>query len=138
MTIFQEELVFFLPEQIFSGGPRCWLRPKKALPKSRLREKKSVLCSKHYDITRLKVSEKEKEHVFLVGCNQLNVIIFHVGWQGSPPCHWPLVRLSAEQWFFLFYNVFRATRYKTTSLPAALNQARRIDTLFKIVLSCIV
>jgi hypothetical protein len=28
-----------------------------------------------------------------------------------------------------FYNVFRATRYKTTSLPAALNQARRIDTL---------
>jgi hypothetical protein len=30
-------------------------------------------------------------------------------------------------WFF--YNVFRATRSKTTSLPAALNQARRIDTL---------
>jgi hypothetical protein len=29
----------------------------------------------------------------------------------------------------LFYNVFRATRYKTISLPAALNQARRIDTL---------
>jgi hypothetical protein len=29
----------------------------------------------------------------------------------------------------LFYNVFRATRSKTTSLPAALNQARRIDTL---------
>ncbi len=28
-----------------------------------------------------------------------------------------------------FYNVFRATRSKTTSLPAALNQARRIDTL---------
>jgi hypothetical protein len=28
-----------------------------------------------------------------------------------------------------FYNVFRATRYKTTSLPAILNQARRIDTL---------
>ncbi len=28
-----------------------------------------------------------------------------------------------------FYNVFWATRYKTTSLPAALNQARRIDTL---------
>ncbi len=27
------------------------------------------------------------------------------------------------------YNLFRATRYKTTSLPAALNQARRIDTL---------
>ncbi len=27
-----------------------------------------------------------------------------------------------------FYNVFRATRYKTTSLPVALNQARRIDT----------
>jgi hypothetical protein len=33
-----------------------------------------------------------------------------------------------------FYNVFRATRYKTTSLPAALNRARRIDTLFEIVL----
>jgi hypothetical protein len=32
-----------------------------------------------------------------------------------------------------FYNVFRATRYKTTSLPAALNQARRIDTLVAIV-----
>jgi hypothetical protein len=32
-----------------------------------------------------------------------------------------------------FYNVFRATRYKTTSLPAALNQARRIDTSFAIV-----
>jgi hypothetical protein len=29
----------------------------------------------------------------------------------------------------LFYNVFWATGYKTTSLPAALNQARRIDTL---------
>ncbi len=28
-----------------------------------------------------------------------------------------------------FYNVFLATRSKTTSLPAALNQARRIDTL---------
>jgi hypothetical protein len=28
-----------------------------------------------------------------------------------------------------FYYVFRATRSKTTSLPAALNQARRIDTL---------
>ncbi len=28
-----------------------------------------------------------------------------------------------------FYNVFRATRSETTSLPAALNQARRIDTL---------
>ncbi len=36
---------------------------------------------------------------------------------------------------FFFYNVFRATRYKTTSLPAALNQARRIDTLLWI---CIV
>ena len=34
-----------------------------------------------------------------------------------------------------FYNVFRATRYKTTSLPAVLNQARRIDTLLWI---CIV
>jgi hypothetical protein len=31
-------------------------------------------------------------------------------------------------WKF-FYNVFRATRYRTTSLPASLNQARRIDTL---------
>ncbi len=29
----------------------------------------------------------------------------------------------------LFYNEFRATRSKTNSLPAALNQARRIDTL---------
>jgi hypothetical protein len=27
------------------------------------------------------------------------------------------------------YNVFRATRSKTTSLPAALNQARRIVTV---------
>jgi hypothetical protein len=31
--------------------------------------------------------------------------------------------------YFFIYNVFRATRSKTTSLPAALNQARRIDTL---------
>ncbi len=39
-------------------------------------------------------------------------------------------------WFF--YNVFRATRYKTTSLPAALNQARRIDTLdvFYLYITC--
>ncbi len=38
-----------------------------------------------------------------------------------------------------FYNVFRATEYKTTSLPAALNQARRIDTLLGdcIVMHCI-
>jgi hypothetical protein len=28
-----------------------------------------------------------------------------------------------------YYNVFRATRSKTTSLPAAFNQARRINTL---------
>jgi hypothetical protein len=35
---------------------------------------------------------------------------------------------------FFLYNVFRATGYKTTSLPAALNQARRIDTLVAILL----
>jgi hypothetical protein len=41
----------------------------------------------------------------------------------------------APELFFCFLdviflnNVFRATRSKTTSLPAALNQARRIDTL---------
>ncbi len=42
-------------------------------------------------------------------------------------------------YFFFFYNVFRATRYKTTSLPAALNQARGIDTLLRncIVMHCI-
>ncbi len=45
---------------------------------------------------------------------------------------------SPRQLSKIFYNVFRATRYKTTSLPAALNQARRIDTLFEIVLLCIV
>jgi hypothetical protein len=28
------------------------------------------------------------------------------------------------------YNVFRATRSKTTPLPAALNQARGIDTMY--------
>jgi hypothetical protein len=43
--------------------------------------------------------------------------------------------ISSPKTFFL-YNVFRATRYKTTSLPAALNQARRIDTLFAIVFIC--
>jgi hypothetical protein len=37
------------------------------------------------------------------------------------------IRMVFENFFI--YNVFRATRYKTTSLPAALNQARRIDTL---------
>ncbi len=37
--------------------------------------------------------------------------------------------ITCFQSFTFFYNVFRATRYKTTSLPAALNQARRIDTL---------
>jgi hypothetical protein len=42
---------------------------------------------------------------------------------------------SAKLECFFFYNVFRATRYKTTSLPAALNQARRIDTLLR---NCIV
>ncbi len=34
-----------------------------------------------------------------------------------------------SHWKVFLYNVFWATRYKTTSLPAALNQARRIDTL---------
>ncbi len=34
-----------------------------------------------------------------------------------------------SHWKLKKKNVFRATRYKTTSLPAALNQARRIDTL---------
>jgi hypothetical protein len=47
-------------------------------------------------------------------------------------------RLTMVENEVFFYNVFRATRYKTTSLPAALNQARRIDTLFEGVLSFIV
>ncbi len=45
---------------------------------------------------------------------------------------------SGRQRNIYFYNVFRATRYKTTSLPAALNRARRIDTLFEIIFLCIV
>ncbi len=44
-------------------------------------------------------------------------------------------RVADEVELLFFYNVFRATRYKTTSLPAALNQARRIDTVLWI---CIV
>ncbi len=42
--------------------------------------------------------------------------------------------LMNEEKGTFFYNVFWATRYKTTSLPAAHNQARRIDTLVAIVL----
>jgi hypothetical protein len=38
---------------------------------------------------------------------------------------WP--KMYKKYYFFL--NVFRATRSKTTSLPAALNQTRRINTL---------
>ncbi len=51
--------------------------------------------------------------------------------------HWEIPRTPTGKMFLLaacdeksfFYNVFRTTRYKTTSLPAALNEARRIDTL---------
>jgi hypothetical protein len=36
-----------------------------------------------------------------------------------------------DQWkiLFIYYNVFQATRSKTTPLPAAPNRARGIDTL---------
>ncbi len=47
-------------------------------------------------------------------------------------CDWTSTKI-------FFYNVFRATEYKTTPLPAALNRARRIDTLLWncIVMHCI-
>ncbi len=49
-----------------------------------------------------------------------------------PPSLWK------QREYSFCYNVFKATKYKTTSLPAALNQARRIDTLdvFYLYIAC--
>ncbi len=57
--------------------------------------------------------------VILQNCTETNFVFFY-----------SLILIESEFQLNIsfFYNVFRATRYKTTSLPAALNQARRIDT----------